>query len=111
MVEHNDDFGSSSPPPEPSSGPRHEGGEPASPAYNEAHEAAFKHSQPARPVDDGLPRHPVFPMVLGAAMVLALVVAWVLNSKPAESSGPAPGGTAPAAATPAPVAGPGDGVK
>ena len=61
-------------PPEPSPGPRHEGGEPASPAYNEAHEAAFKHSQPARPVDDELPRHPVFPMVLGAAMVLVFGV-------------------------------------
>src|SRR5437660_1670665 len=75
-------------------------------ARPEAHEALFKHPHPAPRVDDDGPRHPVFPMLLGAAMVLSLVVAWIVNAKPVEPSAPAttdagtPAPPAPEPATP-----------
>jgi TolA-binding protein len=128
MVEHNDDFGSSAPPPEGNLGDLNFGepnlgsepGEHATiPDDQGTHEAAFKHPQHAPPPGtiDERPKHPIFPMVLGAAMVVALVVAWAVNMKPVESSGTA-AAAAPATsdATPAPEPSPpvaelSDGVK
>jgi TolA-binding protein len=121
MVDHNDETGSSAPQ------PAHEGGSggptpgaPGSPEAHETHPAAFKHPHPAASRPDDPPRHPVFPMVLGAVMLIVLVVAWGFNMKPTESAtASSPGGTATEAAgapaaTPAeanPTAELGDGLK
>jgi TolA-binding protein len=65
-------------------------------------EAQFKHPHPApQSAADGS-KHPVFPMLLGAALLLTLVVAWIANTKPQEpeaaATAPAPAATADAAA-------------
>jgi tetratricopeptide (TPR) repeat protein len=109
MVEHNEDFGSSDP--APASSPENDlgtpsYGEPAEPAppvsdetftQHETHEAAFKHPHPAPDVEDEAVHHPVFPMILGAAMAFTLILAWMINLHPPE----APAATPPATATPA----------
>lgn len=120
MVDHNDEFGSSAPPPE--GDPAHAGfgepnleglmGDPTSP-HGEApegyggHEAHFKHPHPpAQSAPEDGARHPTFPMVLGAIMVVILVVAWAANmskTAPAPAASPAPAaGTADTAAAPPP---------
>jgi TolA-binding protein len=113
MVDHNDEFGSSAPPPaggseHPNYGQSNPGGavgEPSS-TLGESHEghsgepAHFKHPHTAPQTVDDAPRHPVFPMVLGGVMVLSLIAAWIANSKPVE----APTATTPATVTAAPEA-------
>jgi tetratricopeptide (TPR) repeat protein len=106
MADHDDDFGPSTPSPAPSPegdpGDPNLGGEHApfvageQSTSPEAHEALFKHPHTAPDAADDQPRHPVFPLILGAAMVVCLVAAWIINAKPAES-----GETAAAATTPA----------
>ena len=113
MVDHNDEFGSSAPPPgggseylnygEPNPGSAV--GEPSSP-LGESHEghsgeaAHFKHPHTAPQSVDDAPGHPVFPMVLGGVMLLSLIAAWIVNWKPVE----APAATTPAAVAAAPEA-------
>lgn len=113
MVDHNDEFGSSAPPPGggseyPNYGEPNPGGavgEPSSP-LGESHEghsgeaAHFKHPHTAPQTVDDAAGHPVFPMVLGGVMLLSLVAAWIVNSKPVE----APTATTPAAVAAAPEA-------
>jgi TolA-binding protein len=84
MVDHLDEPGSSPPPPEGQGTPI---GEPS-----EGHEALFKPPQPAPQAAEDSSRHPVFPMALGAVMVLVLVIAWIINMKPKEQ---APASTTP----------------
>jgi len=108
MVDHNDEFGSSAPPPgggsenlnygEPNPGSAV--GDPSSPLGESLEglsgEAAhFKHPHTAPQTVDDAPGHPLFPMVLGGVMLLSLIAAWIANSNPVE---------APAATTPAAVA-------
>src|SRR4051794_12891598 len=100
MVEHNDDFGSSaplpSPPPEGDLGDQNYGEpggpEPLEPGEMltlqdpiEPHEAAFKHRQHAPETINEGTKHPAFPLLLGGALLLALGIAWAVNSKPSES--------------------------
>ncbi len=108
MVDHNDDFGSSAPPEgglgNPMYGESNPGsamGEPGAQFDEspEGHEALFEHPHPAPPVPGDAPRHPVFPLLVGAVMVLTLVIAWIVNSQPKES--PATPATADAAVAPA----------
>lgn len=128
MAEHDDDLGPSTPAPDPSpggdlgdlnfaaTGPANEPGAPASFAQVAPHEAAFKHAHAAPETPDEVPRRPVFPLLLGAAMVLTFLVALYLNRQPLEPSGmvaaPAPGtetASAPAPdapSTPAPTSTP-----
>src|SRR3954464_1447698 len=107
MVEHNDDFGSSPPSPEPS--PEGSPGDPSFAAPRPLGETAeYPSPAPSRThtapqVHNDSPRQPIFPMVLGAAMIASFVVSWSLNSRLAQSSGtPAGAETAAnaAAATP-----------
>jgi TolA-binding protein len=113
MVDHNDETGSSAPQ------PAHEGGSggpmPGALGSAEGHE-----TRPAAARPDDAPRHPLFPMILGALMLIVLVVAWGFNMKPTESAtASSSGGTATAAAgapaaTPSeanPTAEVGDGLK
>src|SRR4051812_4745347 len=102
MVEHNEEFGSGAPTPEGESGPGDldfgeanlgkmadelsspVGGE--SPVVRDLPQAPFKHPHPAPPETSDSPHRLLFPMLLGAAMILVLIVAWNLNSKPVASS-------------------------
>jgi TolA-binding protein len=124
MVEPNDNFGSSPPPPEGHEGPgygepRPEGalGEPASTDFASSetygsHPAEFKHPHAAPQVSDETAHHPVFPIIVGAALLLTLVIAWIANrspatseTKPAETAGSTatPTASAAPAATPEPI--------
>ncbi len=111
MVDHNDEFGSSAPPPgggsenlnygEPNPGGAV--GDPSSPLGEslegfQDHEAHFKHPHPAPQSADDAPKHPLFPMVLGGVMLLSLIAAWIANSKPVET----PAATPPTAVAAAP---------
>jgi TolA-binding protein len=113
MVDHNDEFGSSAPPPGGGSEYSNHGepnpgggvGEPSSPAgelfEGYGGEAAhFKHPHTAPQTVDDTPGHPLFPMVLGGVMLLSLVAAWIANSQKVEAPAPA----SPAVTTAAPEA-------
>jgi TolA-binding protein len=105
MVDHNDDFSSSAPP--PGSGSEHldygapnlGGAEGALEGHSD-HEAHFKHPHPAPPAVPDADRHPLFPMALGGVMLLTLIAAWIANSRPPEE----PAATPPAAVAAAPEA-------
>jgi TolA-binding protein len=96
MVDHHDEPGASPPPPE---GQGNRIGEPA-----EGYGTAHTHPKPAPPPADNGSRYSVFPMVLGAAMVLVLVIAWVISTRPKDQGSAATTTTttaAPAAEKPA----------
>jgi tetratricopeptide (TPR) repeat protein len=123
MVEHNDEFGSSAPPPGGGSenlnfgAPNSEAtvGDPSSPhgeSFEDTagHEAQFKHPHPAPLSRDDAPKHPLFPIALGGVMVVILAVAWYANSQKVEAPAAPTAAATPAApevdkpAAPAPEA-------
>src|SRR5262249_37290887 len=82
MVDHHDEPGSSSPPPQGQGSPSGE------------HSGGYKPPQPApQPTGQGS-HHPGFPLLLGAVMVVTLIVAWILNMQRAPVPAPAPAATA-----------------
>jgi TolA-binding protein len=83
MVDHHDESGSSPPPPQGQGKPI---GEPS-------------YSAPQTPENGS--RHSGFPLVLGAAMVLVLIGAWFVSTRPKEPAPAPPAATG--AAAPAPV--------
>jgi TolA-binding protein len=96
MVDQYDEPGSSPPPPEGQGTPI---GEPL-----EGHEAFSKHPHSAPPPADDGSRYSLFPMVLGALLVVVLVAAWIFSTrKEPEATKPAAAG---AAAAPAPASEP-----
>jgi TolA-binding protein len=97
MVEHNEDFGSSKPAPSPEGGlevPHYD--EPApivsdeTPTEHETHEAAFKHPHEAPHVENEVIHHPVFPLILAAAMAFTMILAWMINMHPGEAPAATP---------------------